>query len=274
MFQNFIDIVTEGLFMDGTGMLLLWIAVALGFSTLCWWICTHYTKLWNKRYNVKSGFHVICSISAIITFFTVLSYIGLKNMKLVAERMVEEWEYDVVNDGDLQNESFIMAYEAVADSGLEKMDGYPSPFLGGNFIPMEHEETRLLVSSIYAGNACDDFHREYPFLGWFLKTDKGVPTELIAADQEAFFKKRYGFAITYPLERGFNLGVRHISNQLQKQTPRIVSVTRLWLVLVFLIIQLIPFGIIGFLAYKDLFRHTEEEEKDNNYSDKFDFDNI
>lgn len=35
MFQNFIDIVTEGLFMDGTGMLLLWIAVALGFSTLC-----------------------------------------------------------------------------------------------------------------------------------------------------------------------------------------------------------------------------------------------
>lgn len=96
-------------------------------------------------------------------------------MKLVAERMVEEWEYDVVNDGDLQNESFIMAYEAVADSGLEKMDGYLSPFLGGNFIPMEHEETQLLVSSIYAGNACDDFIENILFLVGFSRPIKESP---------------------------------------------------------------------------------------------------
>ena len=274
MFKNFIDIVTEGLLMDGTGMLLLWIAVALGFSALCWWTCTHYTKLWNKRYDAKSGFQVICSISAIITFFTVLSYIGLKNTKPVAERMVEEWKHDIVNDGDLQNESFITAYETVAASGLEKMEGYPPPSLGGNLVPMEHEETQLLVSSIYAGNACDDFHREYPFLGWCLKADKGVPTELIAADLETFFKNRIGFSETYPLVRGFKIGVKHVSSQLQEQTPRIVSMTRFWLVLVFLAIQLVPFGIIGFLAYKDLFRHKDEEDMENNPYDNFDFDNI
>lgn len=273
MFKNFIDIVTEGLLMDGTTMLLLWIVVALGFSALCWWICTHYTKLWNKRYNVRQGFHIICSISAIITFLAVLSFVGLKNTKLVAEKMVEEWEYDVVEDGELQNDSFIMAYEAVDDAGLENMNGFPPPCSGGDQVPMKYKETQLLVSSIYAGNACDDFHIEYPFLGWFLKADKGVPTELIAADQEAFFKDRFGFATTYPLERGFKLGVRHISNQLQEQTPRIVKVTRLWLVLVFLAIQLIPFGIIGFLAYKDLFNH-KDEDLENNYSDNFDFDNI
>lgn len=252
-------------------MLLLWIVVALGFSALCWWICTHYTKLWNKRYRVKQGFHIICSISAIITFLAVLSFIGLKNTKLVAREMVDEWEYDIVEDYELQNSIFLKAYETVADSGLEKMNGYPHPSIGGDLIPMNHQETQFKVSKIYAEGVCEDFHHNNPFLGWFLKTDEGVPTEMIAADQENFFKNTPNG--TYTLGDGFNLGVKHISKQLQEQTPRIVKVTRLWLVMFFLAIQLIPFGIIGFLAYKDLFNH-KDENLENNDSDNFDFDNI
>lgn len=271
MFKNFIDIVTEGLLMDGTGKLLLWIAMAFAFSALCWWICTHYTKLWNTRYNIKPGFHIICSISAVVTFLAVLSFIGLKNTRPVAERMVKEWEYDAVADYELQNKCFLRAYETVADSGLETMKGYPHPSMGGNLIPMEHKETQLKVSKIYAEGACEDFHRDYSFLGWFLKTDEGVPMEMIAADQEAFF--RSGREVTYPLERCFNIGVKHISDQLQEQTPRIVKTTRVWLVLFFLATQLFPFSIIGLLAYKDLFNHKNEDLEDQD-SDNFDFDNI
>lgn len=270
MFKNFIDIITDGLLMDGTGKLLLWIAIAFAFSALCWWVCTHYTKLWNKRYNVKPGFHIICSMSAIISFLAVLSFIGLKNTKPVAEKMVEEWEYDVVENYKLQNECFLKAYETVADSGLETMKGFPHPSIGGDLIPMVHKETQLMVSKIYAEGACEDFHRNYSFLGWFLKTDEGIPMEMIAADQDAFFKNERN--TSYPLERGFSIGVQHISDQLQEQTPRIVRITRVWLILFFLVIQLIPFSIIGLLAYKDLFSH--KDDLDDQYSDNFDFDNI
>lgn len=271
MVRNFLDIVTKGLLMDGPIKLMLWIALALSFSALFWWICTHYTKLWNKRYDIKPNCKVICSIAAAITFITVLSFIGLKNTKTVAETMVQRWENAVVDNNALQDETFVKAYEAVASSGLESMAGYPHPSQGGNLIPMRSSKTLILTSTIYASEACENFHHSHPFLGWFLKADKGVPSEIITADLDAFFTANPG--ATYPLRSGFNIGVRHISAQLQEQTPRIVSQTRVWLVMFFLVVQLIPFGIIGFLAYKDLFRPKEKEET-NEYSDNFDFGNI
>ena len=44
-----------------------------------------------------------------------------------------------------------------------------------------------------------------------------------------------------------------------------------WLVLLFLLVQLIPFGAIGYMAYQDL-THNQQIAKD--YSDDFDIDNI
>lgn len=269
MLKNFWDIISEGLAMDGTGKLILWIVLALAFSALCWYICTNYTKLWNKRYHVTGGFHALCGIAALVTFFAVLAFIGLKNTKPVAERMVEEWSEDVVDDYELQNAAFENAFDQVAASGLENMRGFRHPSQGGLIIPLSHPETQLLVSGIYAGAACRDFGAKYPFLGWFLKTDEGVPTELIAADQQAWFRRHPGQ--NYPLEQGFKLGVRQIQDQLQEQTGRIVRITRGWLVLLFLLVQLIPFGAIGYMAYQDL---THNKRLAQDYTDDFDIDNI
>ncbi len=267
MLRNFFEIIGEGLRMDGAALLFLWIIIAAAFSALCWWICTHYTRLWNKKYEVTTGFHVLCAIAAVVTFCASLCFIGQKNTRPVAQEMVDEWTEDAGDDYELQNASFVKAFYAVRDAGKEDMRGYRTPEKGGDIIPMSYKETRILVSNIYASDACRDFYSDYPFLGWFLKADEGVPTELIAADQNRFFRSHPGQM--YPLERGFQLGIEQINTQLQEQTGRIVRVTRLWLVLLFLLVQLIPFGAIGYMAYKDIFnRHTERTEK--SCSDDFD----
>lgn len=270
MIRNFWDIVSEGLRMDGTGKLVLWIILAFVFSTICWWICTHYTKLWNTQYHVTGGFHVLCGIAAIITFFATLSFIGLKNTKPVAEQMVDDWSELVNEDYELQEYSFVRAFEAVEASGLEDMRGYRHPSQGGQLIPLSHRESQITTSSIYAGDACRDFGYKYPFLGWFLKADQGVPTEQIADDLEAWFNRYPGHS--YPLDRGFKLGVAQIQSQLQAQTGRIVRITRLWLVALFLLVQLIPFGAISYLAYKDISkRHSSSRTP---YKDNFNLDEI
>ena len=253
--------------MDGAGLFFLWFVLAAAFSALVWWVCTHYTRLWNKEYEVTSGFHVLCAAAAIITFAATLCFIGLKNTKSVAQEMVDEWTENVENDVALQNASFVRSFHAVKESGLENMRGYLAPEAGGDLIPMSCKETQTLVSSIYAGDACRDFGRKYPFLGWFLKADEGVPTVLIAADCDKWFLSHPGGA--YPLERGYELGVRQINTQLQEQTGRIVRVTRTWLVLLFLLVQLIPFGAIGYIAYKDIFSRHSQRKSD---TDNFDLD--
>lgn len=272
MVRNFIQIVADGLRLDGAVWLFVYILIAAGFSALVWWACTHYTKLWNRVYEVTPSFHILCGVASVITFGATLGLIGLKNMRPVAERMVAEWADEVVDDDALSQLCFRDAYYAIKDAGLEDMRGYRTPESGGNLIPISRKETQILVGEIYAGNACRDFSTCYPLIGHFLKAEEGVPAEIIAQDVNQFF--RVGRSRTYPLEQGFVLAVEKISSDLQSQCGRIVRTCRSWLILLFLLVQLIPFGLIGYLAYKELTlmkragRPSEYEGKD------FDFDNI
>lgn len=269
MLENFIQIIAEGLRMDGTARIVLYILLALSFSVLIWWVCTHYTKLWNRVYEVTPSFHILCGIASLITFFTTLGFIGLKNMKPVAEQMVQGWSEDVMSDNELSSGCFRDAYYAIRDSGLENMRGYLTPEQGGDLIPISRRETQVLVGQIYAGNACRDFSRRYPFIGYFLKAKDGVPAEIISRDIDSFFHA--GKSRTYPLEQGFVLAIEKISADLQAQCSRIVRVCRGWLVLLFLLVQLIPFGLIGYLAYSSLRlykksgRPSEYEDLNTNY---------
>ena len=250
MVRNFIQIVADGLRLDGAAWLFVYILIAVGFSALIWWACTHYTKLWNKVYEVTPSFHVLCALAAVITFGATLGFIGLKNMRPVAEQMVAYWAEDVVEDVGLSQTCFRDAYYAIKDAGLEDMRGYRTPESGGDLIPISRKETQILVGQIYAGNACRDFSARYPLIGHFLKAEEGVPAEIIARDVNVFF--RSGRGRTYPLEQGFVLAIEKISSDLQSQCGRIVRTCRGWLVLLFFLVQLIPFALIGYLAYKEL----------------------
>ena len=270
MLRNFIQICSEGLRMEGTARLIIYLVIAFVLSGFVWWACTHYTKLWNKVYHVTPSFHVLCGIAALVTFFSTLGFIGLKNMKPVAEQWVAQWAADVMDDYDLSNRCFKEAFYAIRYAGIEDMRGFRSPENGGDLIPISSNKTQVLVGEIYAGNACLDFTLRNPFIGHFLKADDGVPSEIIAADVNRFFKTNRGE--TYPLEQGFVLAIDQISSDLQSQCGRIVRVSRFWLVLIFLLVQLIPFGTIGYLAYKDLKNNRKTDRE--SYHDDFDFDNI
>ena len=256
--------------MDGAAWLVFFILFAIALSALIWWICTHYTQLWNRVYEVTPSCHALCGAAALITFFATLGFIGLKNMRPVAEQMVVEWSDDVMEDGELSSRCFRDAYYAIQKSGLEDMRGFAAPENGGEYIPISHRETQILVGQIYAGNACRVFSRHDPCIGHFLKAKDGVPSEMIARDVESFF--RSGKGNTYPLEQGFVLAIEKISSDLQSQCGRIVRVCRGWLILLFLMVQLVPFGLIGYLAYREL-RRCRKAGRPSEYED-IDFENI
>lgn len=257
MFRNFIQIVSDGLRMDGSGMLVLYIVLALAFSALMFYAGTHYTQLWNKVYHVTPLCRALCGVAALVTFFATLGFIGLKNTRPVAEAMVAEWSEEVMTDDALAARCFYESYYAIRDAGMEDMRGFSAPENGGQYIPISHRETQVLVGQIYAGNACRDFDARYPLIGYFLKADEGVPSEIIAEDVNAYFRRRV--SSTYPLERGFELAVEQISTDLQSQCGKIVRKCRGLLVLLFLLAQLIPFGLIGYLAYKELIIHRRNK---------------
>ena len=64
------------------------------------------------------------------------------------------------------------------------------------------------------------------------------------------------FVCSYPPQKVVALSAEEIRGQLVQQTPRAVKFGRLIAVLLFFLIQAIPFGIIGYAAYKDIKVHV------------------
>ena len=64
----------------------------------------------------------------------------------------------------------------------------------------------------------------------------------------------------YPSSRAINLAASIVKDQLEKQTPRVVRVSRLVLTLLFFLVEAIPYSIVGMAAYKDLKMFTSTEQ--------------
>lgn len=251
MIKNFFNIIFDGLLMDGVGFTILYILISVAFAILWWVVCVNYTKLWNKRFHVSPSFHILCFIAASISFLSALSFIGLKNLQSVSEQFVTEWSENILDDTEFQNTLFEDAYYAIEEEGEENMAGFPAPEDGGHTIPVSSIGSMVLVSSIYADGACNNFDECYPFLGFFLDADAGIPTDILAEDIEDWLQSNP----VYQTTRGMEVAVEYIENDLINQASQIVRTCRWWLVLLFLAVQMVPFVIIGILAYNDLNRH-------------------
>jgi hypothetical protein len=57
---------------------------------------------------------------------------------------------------------------------------------------------------------------------------------------------------SYPPPRAISLAASQMKKELDIQVPRVVTIFRSIAVGLFIIVQLIPFGLIGFAAYNDI----------------------
>jgi hypothetical protein len=83
-----------------------------------------------------------------------------------------------------------------------------------------------------------------------LSARPGVSEDEIEYDIREYFRNNPG--TMYPLERAVEIAAEHISESLLEQSPKTVWKTQLILIILFMVVQLIPFGTIGYFAYKDL----------------------
>jgi len=142
------------------------------------------------------------------------------------------------------------AYRAVKTLGLEDFTSYPPPKQGGSLIPLSQAESRKKSAEVYANAAIQDFRWRHPFLSKILKVRPDIPSTLVDRDVNDFFATHR--SDTYPMVRAIDIATAETRKNLQTQTERIVPIARTILVILFFLMQLLPFGIIGYAAYTDL----------------------
>ena len=239
----------------------LFVAALIGIfaGALCWVACFYYTRLWHKRFHVKAQHHLLCAVAALFTVFFTIQFRALGNLEHIVDGIIDNWHEYLNEDGYFHSETYELAYYTLKDDYPVVFAGVPQPGSSDTYIPFANDDMRQICVAIYVAEACANFSTHHPFLNLMLTTRAGVSQEEIENDVKEFFGRNPG--AVYPLKRAVDIAAGHIRESLLEQSPKTVWKTRLISVFLFLILQLLPFGIIGYLAYKDLEKLKNERYK-------------
>lgn len=225
-------------------------AVGIGvlLAALCWSAATRYSQLWNLRFRVTLRHHILCFVAAVGTFLFALLFASVPYTEQAARGLIAVWEQELPKDRTWQDVTFLSAYNAVKNLGLEPPDRFRPP--SERFIPTTHPESQSKAAEVYINSAVADFQTRHPFLSLLLRVPSIVPKEKFTIAMREFFEANPGEP--FPLREGIRIATTEIRSDLQTKTARVVWASRLSLIALFIGVQLIPFGLIGYEAYRDL----------------------
>jgi hypothetical protein len=219
-------------------------------GAICWLLCSRYSRLWNLRYRVTLTHHVLCGIAAVLTLLFILTFVSLKYTRQVAEAIIASWQQQIQADSAWENKTFRKAFEQIKALGVEDFSNYPHPDQGGHTAPASKQESRQTLATVYATEAVKHFNKSHPYLSMILRAEPGISPKIISDDVTAFFAAHPGEL--YLNMNAVRLAADHIRRGLDVQVPRVVPISRTVIVILFLLVQAIPFGLIGVAAYRDL----------------------
>jgi hypothetical protein len=248
MIQDFLNILLRSIY--NLTFKELWTTILIGIilAVLCWVVCNYYTRLWNKKYHLTFTHHVLCGVAGLFTFLFVITFSGLIYLKEVSIVILNVWSTQILNDNEWAANTFQTAFYKVKENGLENFENIPLPGKTGSHIPVNNKKSKEQCAIIYTSEACNNFDKKYPFLSKIIWTSSKVPEEVIKKDMYEYFKTNPA----YPPQRAIELASNYIKEGLIQQTPRVVTFARLILIVLFIFVQLIPFGLIGYSAYRDI----------------------
>lgn len=220
------------------------------------WVAAHLVAVnTNKYFSFHFTHHVFCFFAFVTTFLTVLLFGALKYAEPVVTVAVINWERQIKQDTTWHNATFRKAYEAVFElkdsSGrqLEDFTNYPHPALGlKSTIPTTKPASQKAAVTTFISEAIRNFEARSPLLSWILQAESGSAEEVILKDMEAVFAK----STSYAASNVSNIASTKILEELKKQTPRVVVISRSVLVAAFFMVQSITFGLLIRSALNDI----------------------
>ena len=221
--------------------------VGVLLAILCWFGCSRYSRLWNLRYRVTFTHHLLCLIAALLTLAFSVTWKALRHTKEAAELSIENWEGEINRDKAWTDSTFKKAWLNVRALGLE--DFSEQEIAAGHTIPVTKDQSKIAATSTYSNESLTHFRHHRAFLSLVLKARAEVSSDLMKADVKAYFASRKG---SYPVNRGITLVAKQVKSELSILVPRVVPVCQWTAVVLFILVQCVPFGLVGLAAYHDI----------------------
>jgi len=225
------------------------VAGALLLSAAMWWICSVFSNLWNKRYHLHLWHHLLCFFSAVITFFTTLIFFSIPYLQPFVEFSVNEWKRELAANGNLWNGAIDQSRKACEKLGIpQKNPGivYVS-YLGSDGKEINGMKA---VSRIFANTILKDFFDTRPVLSLILWARGAEARPAMTESMVVYFEAHPGQIMDSQIV--IDVGTGKIRESLARQIPKIVPYARGGLIVLFLLVQAIPFGLVAYSSYRDI----------------------
>jgi hypothetical protein len=244
------------LWREGSGLFFTALVIGLVLAGGAWWL-SHWIALnYNRFFSFRLRHHVFCGLAALATLIFTLVFVGFRYTEDVAKIMVSRWETRIQQDRNWSRNTFTKAYEAVYDlrdsSGarLEDFTGHPHPKTGRDTsIPTSHERSQEVAAEIYAQGAVEHFQDTHPFLSKILWARSDTAQKVIVDDVQRVFASGASF---YRAQDAIEIAGEIIRKGLEKQTPRVVLISRTLLIIAFLVVQAVTIGLLIWAALADI----------------------
>ncbi|MGA3223474.1 MAG: hypothetical protein ABSC65_06910 [Acidobacteriaceae bacterium] len=222
-------------------------------AAACWWICTHYSRLWNLTFRITRLHQILCAGAAALTLVFWILFVSLQYTRQVAQDAIDGWHREVESDPVFHRQTKQRIYYMVKATNQEDFRKYPAPetVAGEALVPVSKPGSKKILASVIANEALKRFRQEQPFLSEVLSLPERIPDAVLVTDMTNYFAAR-PHGGTYPFNHALDLTADQIKARLDPETPRVVVVARLILTGCFLLAQAIPFCLIGLAATRDL----------------------
>ncbi len=226
----------------------------LAIAVILWLVCAFFGRLFYKPYRMSIGQHILCSILAVIVTLTVPTYASTVYLQPALVGVIAYWRDTLASSKAWQDKQFKREYAEIKKMGLEDFSSVIPPEKGGSIIPLNHAESRIKIGQMEAEAAIENFQFNFSLISKIIGTQATVSANMVSQDMNHFFKSNPG--ATYPLNRGVQLAVERIYQELEPQIPRIIFITRLALIFLVVIGYAICLGWIAYAALKQIRIHS------------------
>ena len=227
----------------------LTIFAAMLFSALIGFTCHFFYKLWNKSYQKTLAHKIMTVFSSVLSFLFIICFVGFTFLEEVAMSNILIWKESLHTDKEYTDNAFAKAYQNVKELGTENFSNVPEPGQSGSHIPVTKTESQLEAGKTYYQEAVNNFKKSHGFLNAILSVKSDNTPEAVQKDMQRYFS---GGNSSYNPDSGIEIVANNLKESLFKQAPKVVKLSRIILVILFVIVQMLPFGLISYSAYKDL----------------------
>jgi hypothetical protein len=225
------------------------LVVAFILAGLGWIGAANYSKLWNLGFRTTATHALLCFMAALLTFVFVVLFASFKYTKDASELSIDAWRAESGHDLTWENATHKEAYGEIEKLGIEN---FTTAVAASGTIPLTQTASRNKLAEVYSASAIEDFQSKRPFLSKIVWTRFAVPEQTVGQIEKRISQFFISEGSTIPGSKVVEYTAEALKEPLHEGTARVVPVARSIIVLLFFLVQLVPFGLIGWAAWRDL----------------------